>query len=165
MTFHDLTRVLEARGVRLSARLVVDAPAGALTADIRAALPVHKILLLRWTVLGTACAETPGPTTGAVKRLPARTRRRGRSRGVVIRRHRPDPDQSLFSWVWLDPDDATPDDGPPPLGDRVRDRHAEKVVALWGWPVRLPRAPTTPRVAETAGTRSGNGQRCSRGGG
>ena len=69
-----------------------------------------------------------------------------------MRRHRPDPDQALFSWVWSDPDDNRPDcpdddlaedddprPVPPPLRDRVRQRHFDQVVSLWGWPVRLGR--------------------------
>jgi hypothetical protein len=46
MTLPELTTTLEALGVRLSARLVVDAPSGALTPELRDALAVHKALLL-----------------------------------------------------------------------------------------------------------------------
>lgn len=46
MTLHDLLRVLEARGLRLSLRLVADAPRNAVTADLRAALLEHKPHLL-----------------------------------------------------------------------------------------------------------------------
>jgi hypothetical protein len=46
MTLIDLITALDARGVRLSARLVVDTPAGALTPELREALSAHKSALL-----------------------------------------------------------------------------------------------------------------------
>ena len=46
MTMHDLTTCLDKLGVALSLRLVVDAPRGALTPDIREALAEFKPLLL-----------------------------------------------------------------------------------------------------------------------
>jgi len=42
VTLHDLKLALNARGVRLTLRLKVDAPRGALTDELRAALAVHK---------------------------------------------------------------------------------------------------------------------------
>ena len=66
-----------------------------------------------------------------------------------MKRHRPDPDQTLFPWTWQgdEPEPEPEEDDPPPappLQSHVRDRHAERVVALWGWPVRLAR--TRPRT-------------------
>jgi hypothetical protein len=69
-----------------------------------------------------------------------------------MRRHYPDPRQGLFRWVWSDPDDARPDDDrdddpepePPPLRDRVRGRHAPRVVTLWGVPITLAKAAARP---------------------
>jgi hypothetical protein len=65
-----------------------------------------------------------------------------------MRRHRPTWNQTLFAWVWAGddgrpdgPEDDDPADRPPPLRDRVRQRHADRVVKLWGWPVRLSRRP------------------------
>jgi hypothetical protein len=46
MSLPDLIAALESGGVRLSARLVVDAPAGALTPELREALAAYKPLLL-----------------------------------------------------------------------------------------------------------------------
>jgi hypothetical protein len=46
MTTSDLTALLAERGIRLSLRLVVDAPRGALTEEIRAALVEHKPALI-----------------------------------------------------------------------------------------------------------------------
>src|SRR4051794_371934 len=73
MTLPDLMHTLDARGVRLSARLVVDAPAGAVTQELRDALASHKLLLIQevvrealWADLSTwrwgqACGDpTPG---------------------------------------------------------------------------------------------------------
>ena len=84
-------------------------------------------------------------------------------------RRRPDPDQSLFPWVWRgdddEPDDsdddldAEPEPDPPPLRERVRHRTDRKTAVLWGITVRVSRAPTRPSVAETTGTQSGNAQR------
>jgi hypothetical protein len=42
MNLPELVEALEARGVKLSLRLVVDAPRGTLTDDIKAALAAHK---------------------------------------------------------------------------------------------------------------------------
>jgi hypothetical protein len=57
-----------------------------------------------------------------------------------MRRHRPDPDQMVFRWVWSDPADGRPDDdrddepepAPPPLRARVRGGHVPRTVTLWG---------------------------------
>ena len=46
MTMHDLTTCLDKLGVALSLRLVVDAPRGVLTPEIREALADFKPLLL-----------------------------------------------------------------------------------------------------------------------
>jgi hypothetical protein len=46
MTLDDLTATLDTLGVRLSARLVVDAPYGVLTPEIKSALSAHKPALL-----------------------------------------------------------------------------------------------------------------------
>jgi hypothetical protein len=70
-----------------------------------------------------------------------------------MRRHRPDPRQGLFRWVWDDPADNRPDDdfdddepepAPPPLRGRVRGRNAPRIALLWGVPVTLPKAPGRP---------------------
>ena len=58
MTFAELQSHLDHIGVTLSLRLVVDAPAGALTPEVRAALVSHKNTLLAFL----ACAD---PGTGA----------------------------------------------------------------------------------------------------
>jgi hypothetical protein len=50
MTLPDLAEALDAIGVSLSARLVVDAPEGAMTPDLRAALAEHKVLILQRVV-------------------------------------------------------------------------------------------------------------------
>jgi hypothetical protein len=60
MTLPDLIAALDARGVRLSARLVVDAPAGVLTPELRDALAAHKPLLLQRIVRGMVWAELSG---------------------------------------------------------------------------------------------------------
>jgi hypothetical protein len=67
-------------------------------------------------------------------------------------RRRPDPRQGLFRWVWSDPDDDRPDalgddepaPDPPPLRDRVRQRHGPRTVVLWGTPVVVRNAPGSP---------------------
>jgi hypothetical protein len=73
MTLAILIATLDARGVRLSVRLVVDAPRGVLTPEIKAALADHKSLLLlrlaredQWEALRDErwgqgiCDPTPG---------------------------------------------------------------------------------------------------------
>jgi hypothetical protein len=57
MTSADLLAALDAREVQLAARLVVDAPAGALTPELREALTAHKPLLLQRVVRGMVWAE------------------------------------------------------------------------------------------------------------
>jgi hypothetical protein len=80
-----------------------------------------------------------------------------------MRRHRPDPDQGLFSWVWHDEADDRPDapgDDPadederphatPPLRDRVLARYAPAVIReLWGTPVVVRKAPARPSRPST----------------
>jgi hypothetical protein len=80
MTLPELQACLERLGVKLSLRLVVDAPAGVVTADIRDALAAHKPRLL------TFLSGKPSV----------------RSRG---RRHRPAPNQMamLFTAFIGDP--------------------------------------------------------------
>src|SRR5262249_50730441 len=53
----DLITALDASGIRLAARLVVDAPAGAMTPELREALAEHKALLLQRVVRGMVWAE------------------------------------------------------------------------------------------------------------
>jgi hypothetical protein len=57
MTLAELTAALDAQGVRLPARLVVDAPAGVLTAELHDALAAHKPLLLQRVVREMVWAE------------------------------------------------------------------------------------------------------------
>ncbi len=47
MTLPELQSCLDSLGVKLSPRLVVDAPAGVMTAELRDALAAHKPALLR----------------------------------------------------------------------------------------------------------------------
>jgi hypothetical protein len=75
-----------------------------------------------------------------------------------MRRHRPDPDQTLFKWVWSDPaddhpdapgDDLADDDDrppvPPPLRDRVLRLYSPVAMReLWGTPVIVRNAPASP---------------------
>jgi hypothetical protein len=46
MTLHELTHELDARGVKLSLRLAIDAPRGAVTVDLLAALAAYMPHLL-----------------------------------------------------------------------------------------------------------------------
>jgi hypothetical protein len=62
MTLVDLIAALDVRGVRLTARLEVDAPAGVLTPELRAALSAHKPALLARLV--GAGVERPTRETG-----------------------------------------------------------------------------------------------------
>jgi hypothetical protein len=68
MTLTNLTSTLEARGVRLSLRLVVDAPRGAITPELRDALTAHKPLLLhrlgREAAWGVLSAQRWGQAQG-----------------------------------------------------------------------------------------------------
>jgi hypothetical protein len=74
MTPADLSAALESADVRLGLRLVVDAPAGSITPEIKAALAEHKPLLLmklareaQWAVLSQQrwgpAREAPAPVT------------------------------------------------------------------------------------------------------
>jgi hypothetical protein len=83
MTLHDLITDLDARGVRLSARLTVDAPAGVVTPELRDALTTHKPLLLQHVVREIVWAELSAwrwgpaaddPTPGIVIEQPNRAR-------------------------------------------------------------------------------------------
>ena len=83
MNLPELVEALEARGVKLSLRLVVDAPRGVMTDQIKAALAVHKPALLarlgrdalwehlaaqRW---GTAASDELSICPGLASDLPA----------------------------------------------------------------------------------------------
>jgi hypothetical protein len=57
MTLIDLIAALDVRGVRLTARLAVDAPAGVLTPELREALADHKSRLLAHVVREMVWAE------------------------------------------------------------------------------------------------------------
>jgi hypothetical protein len=83
VSLSDLITILDARGVRLSARLVVDAPSGVLTLELREALAAHKPLLLQQVVREMVWAElstwrwgpaTGDPTPGIVIDKPDRSR-------------------------------------------------------------------------------------------
>jgi hypothetical protein len=84
-----------------------------------------------------------------------------------VRRDGPAWNQATFRWVWHDPSDDRPDgpkdddpsDLPPPLRDRVRQRHADNVVSLWGWPVRLVRPSGDDRNPESRSERPEPGWR------
>jgi hypothetical protein len=66
MTLPELTTALDALDVHLSLRLVVDAPRGVLTPDLRDALANHKTLLMQQLVRGLLWGELSqwrwGPT-------------------------------------------------------------------------------------------------------
>jgi hypothetical protein len=68
MTLADLLEALASLGVSLSARLVVDAPRGELTPELRSALEAHKALLLQQVVREMVWAELStwrwGPAVG-----------------------------------------------------------------------------------------------------
>jgi hypothetical protein len=68
MTLAELMHALDDLGVRLSARLVVDAPVGALTPEMRDALSDHRALLLqrvvREMVWSELCTIRWGPAVG-----------------------------------------------------------------------------------------------------
>lgn len=62
-----------------------------------------------------------------------------------MKRHRPDPLQGLFRWVWSNPEDDRPDsplddDPPPPLRDRVARRGRPATRLLWGMSVKVAKA-------------------------
>jgi hypothetical protein len=81
VTLPDLISALDSQGVRLSARLVVDAPSGALTPELRDALAAHKALLLQWVVQELVWAKLSTWRWGPAKSDP--------TPGIVI--DRPDP--------------------------------------------------------------------------
>ena len=98
MTLPELADALDSRGVVLSLRLVVDAPAGMLTTEIKAALEAHKPGLvgrLAWV----APWDDPGPPAPPPASGPARWEDLARQRwgpavgdpepGIII--DRPDP--------------------------------------------------------------------------
>ena len=60
MTLPDLQTSLERLGVKLSLRLVVDAPAGAMTPEVKEALATHKSTLLALLV---GAYTSPDPST------------------------------------------------------------------------------------------------------
>src|SRR5512135_3734268 len=83
MTLPELTTALDDLGVRLSARLMVDAPRGALTPELRDALDAHKALLLQRVVREMVWAElstwrwgpaAADPTPGIILDQPDRGR-------------------------------------------------------------------------------------------
>ncbi len=88
MTLPELTEALDELGVSLSLRLVVDAPQGVLTPELRAALAANKTLLLQRIVREIPWAELStlrwgpaidDPTPGIIAPAPApRTRDRER---------------------------------------------------------------------------------------
>jgi hypothetical protein len=53
MTFPELQSCLDRLGVKLSIRLVVDAPAGAMTPEVKDALATHKPTLLALLAIGS----------------------------------------------------------------------------------------------------------------
>ncbi len=83
MTLPDLMNALEAKGVKLSLRLVVDAPRGVMTDQIKTALVAHKPALLarlgrdaQWEHLATqrwgpAASDELSVCPGLVSDLPA----------------------------------------------------------------------------------------------
>jgi hypothetical protein len=70
VTLTDLITTLDALDVRLSARLVVDAPAGALSPELRDALAGYKPLLLEQVVREMARPEPPTRREGPEARAP-----------------------------------------------------------------------------------------------
>ncbi len=85
MTLHDLIAILDERGVKLGARLVVDAPENAITDDVREALAEHRGSLLarlgkaaEWETL--AGQRWGGPTTWTPTRTAGRNARRSNPR-------------------------------------------------------------------------------------
>lgn len=96
MTLPDLMHALDTQGVRLSARLVVDAPAGAVTPELRDALAEHKPALLRRVVRAMAWDELAALRWGPAVGDPAP--------GIAI--DRPDRGRMLAAALAADRDDA-----------------------------------------------------------
>jgi hypothetical protein len=71
MTFPDLLEQLSEHGVRVSLRLVVDAPRGALSEEIKAALATHKPLLLMHLAREAQWEALQHPRWGPAAPLPA----------------------------------------------------------------------------------------------
>jgi hypothetical protein len=69
MNLAELYRVIDSGGYRLTARLVVDAPYGVVTPEIRAALAAYKPLILQRLVSETERGEL-GRWRGAARRSP-----------------------------------------------------------------------------------------------
>jgi hypothetical protein len=90
MTLHELTHALADRGVKVSIRLVVDAPRGAVTDELRAGLTAHKLHLLarlgreaQWEALGPK-GICPSPLTRAQTTTPWRNSKQSKSSHVLI---------------------------------------------------------------------------------
>jgi len=83
MTLPELVEALEARDIKLSLRLVVDAPRGVMTDEIKTALAAHKPALLarlgrnaHWEQLaaqrwGPAASDELSASLGLLSGLPA----------------------------------------------------------------------------------------------
>ena len=71
MTLPELQSCLDHLGVTLSLRLVVDAPAGVLTPEVRSALADHKPALLGLLV-GVETESSPPPSAPTVPPWPPR---------------------------------------------------------------------------------------------
>ena len=106
MTLAELIPALDALGVGLSVRLVVDAPRGALNQELRDALATYKTLLMQqvvrelvWEELSTrrwgSARDDPEP--GVIVDRPARGRTSTGSRAAELERSDPQLDLNKYN--------------------------------------------------------------------
>jgi hypothetical protein len=116
VTLPDLAATLDDLGVRLSVRLVVDAPRGVLSEEIKTALSAHKVLVLQRVVRELVWAELSTCRWGPVAADP--------TPGIII--DRPDPARRVAAFEAADRHDSY----------AVAEREAIQAEAEVTWPPR-----------------------------